>query len=602
MELEWQMKKSQYEEEISGLRNAAFELNSPEVGWIGDEPRIPDIKTTDEISANSHKLLLDAFGSVNLGTNPDSDEENEQLKKNNEQYHQEEVANSRDDIMKYKEIVQSLEKKLQDEEENGRGLKILLEKNSEELISTKDNEKTQDEIIVTLQNQLDASNEEKRALQDENELLIRKNEGIGSTMNEELEVKREECAKLYHDLDRCKGEMSSLYQKIDQLEQEVRIHKQESTLSGEKVECLVYELATLKSRLDQEKRDSDSFKAQVTDVDHLKEKIKNKEQQLRNLSENQTKAELCITGLTEINIEQKQNMERLEKSIQKRDKAIEKLTLEYEKVKAKVRKYRSLKLQDHDNRAQQNEGAEISGSTIDERNYDTYKNDEKENIAATFSSITNSTRSELSLRQDNEMLKDLSNSQLMKGTALDVREKEKVAPVNRLLASNANLPQGIDLHTNIMNPYYKHDVLKKRSNSSKVPCTMVTDQALNNPDFQYLKEEVELHKKEIELLKGELRVCKNSFMRSGASKAMEKVEKLYSNQMSKVDSAHSKIVGLMRKRLEELAECIQKILGLHTSNQGLLSTSNLSNGDVSALSDILNESKRLSKSFYAAPR
>ena len=376
MELEWQMKKSQYEEEISGLRNAAFELNSPEVGWIGDEPRIPDIKTTDEISANSHKLLLDAFGSVNLGTNPDSDEENEQLKQNNEQDVQEEVAHSR----KYKEIVESLERKLQDEEENGRGLKILLEKNSEELISTKDNEKTQDEIIVTLQNQLDASNEEKRALQDENELLIRKNEGAGSTMNEELEVKREECAKLYHDLDRCQGEISSLYQKIDQLEQEVGIHKQQSILSGEKVESLVYELATLKSRLDQEKRDSDTFKAQVTDVDHLKEKIKNKEQQLRNLSENQTKAELCITGLTEINMEQKQNMEKLEKSIQKRDKAIEKLTLEYEKVKAKVRKYRSLKLQDNDNRAQQNEGAEISGSSIDGRNYDKYENEDHANL------------------------------------------------------------------------------------------------------------------------------------------------------------------------------------------------------------------------------
>ena len=373
-------------------------------------------------------------------------------------------------------------------------------------------------------------------------------------------------------------------------------------LNCQKVESLVYELATLKSRLDQEKRDSDTFKAQVTDVDHLKEKIKNKEQQLRDLSENQTKAELCITGLTEINMEQKQGMERLEKSIQKRDKAIEKLTLEYEKVKAKVRRYRSLKLQEHDNRAQENEGAEIFGSSIDERNYGKYKTDEKENIAAPFSSITNSTRSELSLRQDNKMLKDLSNSQLMKGTALDVREKEKVAPVNRLVASSANLPQGIDSDTNIMNPYYKYDVLKKRSNSSIVPQTMVTNQVINNPDYQYLKEEVELHQKEIELLKGELRVCKNSFMRSGASKAMEKVEKLYSNQMAKVDFAHAKIVGLMRKRLEELAECIQKILGLHTSNQCLLSTSNLSNGDVSALSDILNESKRLSKSFYTAPR
>merc|ERR1719189_2641810 len=102
------MKKSQYEEEISGLRNAAFELNSPEVGWIGDEPRIPDIKTTDEISANSHKLLLDAFGSVNLGTNSDSDEENEQLRQNNEQDHQEEVANSKDGIIKFEEIIESL--------------------------------------------------------------------------------------------------------------------------------------------------------------------------------------------------------------------------------------------------------------------------------------------------------------------------------------------------------------------------------------------------------------------------------------------------------------------------------------------------------------
>ena len=125
---------------------------------------------------------------------------------------------------------------------------------------------------------------------------------------------------------------------------------------------------------------------------------------------------------------------------------------------------------------------------------------------------------------------------------------------------------------------------------------------LGNPEFHYLKEEVKLHQKEIELLKGELRVCKNVFMKTGASRAMEKVEKVYNDQISQVDHAHGKIVSIMRRRLEELADCIQKILGIQNGNTSALNASNLSTGDISALSDILNESRRLSRSFYTAPR
>merc|ERR1719510_99998 len=101
------------------------------------------------------------------------------------------------------------------------------------------------------------------------------------------------------------------------------------------------------------------------------------------------------------------------------------------------------------------------------------------------------------------------------------------------------------------------------------------------------------------LLKKELRVCKSIHMNAGASKAIEKVQKIYNNQIIKVDDAHGKIVSMMRRRLEELADCIRKILGFHNGNQSvLLNSFNASTGNASILSDILNETRRLSKSIY----
>merc|ERR1719414_2105486 len=91
----------------------------------------------------------------------------------------------------------------------------------------------------------------------------------------------------------------------------------------------------------------------------------------------------------------------------------------------------------------------------------------------------------------------------------------------------------------------------------------------NDKKINNLVDEIQLQKKEIELLKGELQVCKTVFMKTGASRAM-----------TKVDHAHGKIVAIMRKRLEELAECIQKILGSANGSFYALNTSRLSTSDV----------------------
>jgi chromosome segregation ATPase len=348
-------------------------------------------------------------------------------------------------------------------------------------------------------------------------------------MSTELEEKHVECVNLHQDIDTNQDEISSLCQKINHSEQELRIHKQEKNLADEKVQGLNYDLATVKARLDQQKNDSDVLKEKAMQVNDLQLKLASKTLQLRTVEENQSKAELCISGLTQMTIEQKQAISRLEKEVNTRDKAIDKLTAEYEKVKAKVRKYRSLREQYESQIHGQGIIGDNSGSSIGERD-NMYNARDEENDD-----------------------KPHSNSSLQKNT-----------------------------------------IIVSENNPKKEPA--------KDKELKYLVEEVQLHQKEIALLKGELRVCKSVFMKTGASRAMEKVEKVYNDQMTKVDHAHGKIVGIMRRRLEELADCIQKILGSHNGIISGLNMSNLSTGDVSALSDILNESRRLSRSFFTAQR
>ena len=530
MESEKEQERSRYEEEIVELKKCISQ-QTPHEGNVPincDEDHSSGTnKQPEEISANSQKLLFEAFGSMNLGTRPETDDEKGNSKEDLEN-EQEENSNPKS-LHNYKKTVQSLEENLASVEEKYKSLKIIQEQNSQELVSLNEIKENLNNHNENLQKQIEHLSIEKKKLDEKNEVLSKEYEEMRIEMSTELEGKHVECVNLHQDMDKNQDEISSLYQKINHSEQELRIHKQERNLADEKVQGLNYELATIKARLEQQKSDSDVLKEKAMQLNDLQAKLASKTLQLRTVEENQSKAELCISGLTQMTIEQKQSICRLEKEVSTRDKAIDKLTAEYEKVKAKVRKYRSLREQ-YESQIHGQGVRDNSGSSLGERD-NMYNARDEENDD-----------------------KQHSNNSLQKNT-----------------------------------------ITVPENNSEKEP-------ANDDKELKYLVDEVQLHQKEIALLKGELRVCKSVFMKTGASRAMEKVEKVYNDQMTKVDKAHGKIVGIMRRRLEELAECIQKILGSHNGNISGLNMSNLSTGDVSALSDILNESRRLSRSFYTAQR
>merc|ERR1719376_2035560 len=113
----------------------------------------------------------------------------------------------------------------------------------------------------------------------------------------------------------------------------------------------------------------------------------------------------------------------------------------------------------------------------------------------------------------------------------------------------------------------------------------------------FTKEELRLSKKEVELLKEELKVCKGVFLRSGASKAVQVMEKVYKGRMQKVEGHHGRIVGMMRKRLEELVDCLQKLLNMHQRLSAInldesLAGSNDLLVDVSVMSESLLDASR----------
>ena len=600
MDSERQLEKSRYEEEILELRKTISQHNSLEVQSPVNSDELKsgmETKQKEDISANSHKLLLEAFGSVNLGTHPESDDETEQQKQQNLGAPGEKPGNGQE-CKKYEEIIQTLECKVAKEEDNCNYLKKLNEKNTEELNECKLNQAKLDQHIDSLQCQIGLLNNEKQSLSEENNSLNKKYEEIRIEMETELEGKHNECVNMQQEFDQKQDEISSLCQKIDHLEQEVRIYKQESHLAGEKIQGLNYELVTLKARLDQERQDTDSFLEQAKNVDDLREKLASKKLQLKTLEENQEKAELCISGLTQMTIELKQSVAKLEKDVKTRDKAIDKLTTEYEKVKAKVRRYRSMREQ-AENQIPGQECVENSGSSLGDDHYVLSTRD-KENIANLLSELDAIKKNEELLRKENQRLKSLCSKSNLDREKSNISDKENMYPTKRNILSPSSFEQDTSITNQKQN---SNDRLQNKRSSILIGTeNKPRNRPLDNEELHYLKEEVQLHQKEISLLKGELRVCKTVFMKTGASRAMEKVEKVYSSQMSKVDHAHGKIVGMMRKRLEELAECIQKILGSHSANLSAFNASNLSTGDVSVLSDILNESKRLSKSFYKAPR
>ena len=79
IEVERRAEKSRFEDEIFELRTVISQQNTREghdsVNMDVDDRWKDSIKPTEQISENSRKLLLEAFGSVNLGTHRETDGE-----------------------------------------------------------------------------------------------------------------------------------------------------------------------------------------------------------------------------------------------------------------------------------------------------------------------------------------------------------------------------------------------------------------------------------------------------------------------------------------------------------------------------------------------
>ena len=598
MELDRQQERSRYEDEIDELRK---NIHAEEVQETKHDS---ENKNSEEISTNSQKLLFEAFGSMNLGTHSEFDDGSENIKNGpeDEKHGNKNLLPASQDLLKCNELIKNLEEKLSNEEENGERLKSLLEERTEELNISIENQETLKSRINVLESQIQELTYENNMAIESNKDLEKRIEEIKIELSTELAKKQVEYDNLMKDSDQNQNEISSLSKKNNHLEQELRVYKQESQLAGEKIQGLNYELDTLKARLNQERQDADLLSEKLKQTENLKAKLSSERMQISNFEENQEKAESCISGLTQITIEQKQKIENLQKDINTRDQAIDKLTTEYEKVKAKVRRYRSMKEQ-YESQGYGKGAIETTVSSHAENLIDNHNLKDTKNITDLMSELDAVRKDKALLQKENWQLKEVFSKQNVDRTSFNISDKENfnISPSILREVSTNSLPQSYFL--NNLSDKHQINIMQKNSISpTRQPEKAMHDQPMEDKELSNLKEEVELHKKEIALLKGELQVCKTVFTKSGASRAMEKVEKVYSDQISKVDNAHGKIVGIMRKRLEELAECIQKILGSPYGNISAFNTSNLSTGDVSALSDILNESRRLSKSFFTANR
>ena len=119
MESDRQQERNRYEDEIDELRKIMQAEKARDINDTSENKQ-------EEISANSQKLLFEAFGSMNLAPS-ESDDGLEKIKSKNVDENNEENAHVRQELQKCKEKIESLEEKLKDSEEYGDRLKTLLE-------------------------------------------------------------------------------------------------------------------------------------------------------------------------------------------------------------------------------------------------------------------------------------------------------------------------------------------------------------------------------------------------------------------------------------------------------------------------------------------
>ena len=413
MESDRQQERNRYEDEIDELRKIIQAEKARDVNDTSENKQ-------EEISANSQKLLFEAFGSMNLAPS-ESDDGLEKIISKNVDENNEEIAHVRQELQKCKEKIERLEEKLKVSEEYGDRLKTLLEERTRELNLSTETQETLKTCINDLENQIQQCHNEKNSLLQSNNALAEKFEEIKVKMGADLERQVVDYENLLNDKDKYQNEVSALSQRNQHLEQELRVYKQDSQLAGEKIQGLNYELDNLKVRLHQEREDADALNKKVKETEILKSKLTSERMQISNFEENQEKAESCITGLTQLSIEQKQTIEKLNKDIYTRDQAIDKLTTEYEKVKAKVRKYRSMKEQ-FDN---QGIGKPVIDSTINslaENMADSHNLNNRKSNADLITEIEALKKGKVLLQTENWQLKEALNKRNFEPTSFNISD------------------------------------------------------------------------------------------------------------------------------------------------------------------------------------
>ncbi len=106
---------------------------------------------------------------------------------------------------------------------------------------------------------------------------------------------------------------------------------------------LLKQLDTLRNDVVEIQKKKDQELAVVETMrDELKDQVAIKDAKLEHVESELARSRVCIQGVTEAAMKQVVNNEKMEKEIRMRDRALKKLTIEYEAVKAKLRKYREL--------------------------------------------------------------------------------------------------------------------------------------------------------------------------------------------------------------------------------------------------------------------
>ena len=205
MESDRQQERNRYEDEIDELRKIIEAEKARDINDTSENKQ-------EEISANSQKLLFEAFGSMNLAPS-ESDDGLEKIKSKNVDENNEETAYVRQELQKCKEKVESLEEKLKDSEEYGDRLKTLLEERTRELNLSTETQETLKTCINDLENQIQQCHNEKNSLIESNNALAEKFEELKVKMGADLERQVVEYENLMNDKDNYQNEVSALSQK-----------------------------------------------------------------------------------------------------------------------------------------------------------------------------------------------------------------------------------------------------------------------------------------------------------------------------------------------------------------------------------------------------